>query len=605
MVATRRTTRAASAATSSPSSDTSTAKSAPAAVDAGRFVELAVPCDIPRTTIKRFVEDQGYDYKAGCALYQLTKPEKVQANKEVVVEEIASKERITGGVAVRKMLGLDGGADKKVDVMKIDPDASSEFKIYVESTSYNRVLVGGTTVLYQDPAGGATAAAVDKVPVSTSPAAGKNTSRASPVKRSASPAGVKKEESLVFDKLASPKRPRRDKPDSPSRPTDATPNDGAASPHAAAVDALPAAVPVPVSAYDQTQLVFSFDTTASMRPCIDQVKRVVQETVRRMLRSIPKLEIAIIAHGDYQDKDTTYDIMHMDFSTDEQQICDFVKGVGHTVGFDIEECYELALRVARRDLSWRDGANKGMVVIGDATPHPLNQNNPYNIDWRVEARLLRDASIRVYGVRCLTWPAAASFFKELAQITMGHYLQLAQFNRIADFLVGISYYEAGQMGNLHEFREELRGSGSLTRNLRQLFSTLTGERDEAAATPGDLNAVEPGRFQILDVNGDMDIRTFVNTNIGERAFKPGQGFYEFNKREEVQHKKEIVLMDKATGDMFTGTQARELAGIPDHVRGQKVSPPPSDKWIMFIQSTSYNRKLQAGTRFLYEVAEEA
>ena len=35
-------------------------------------------------------------------------------------------------------------------------------------------------------------------------------------------------------------------------------------------------------------------------------------------------------------------------------------------------------------------------------------------------------------------------------------------------------------------------------------------------------------------------------------FKAGRGFYEFTKPEIISNKKEVVLVDKITGDMFTG-----------------------------------------------------
>ena len=35
-------------------------------------------------------------------------------------------------------------------------------------------------------------------------------------------------------------------------------------------------------------------------------------------------------------------------------------------------------------------------------------------------------------------------------------------------------------------------------------------------------------------------------------FKAGRGFYEFTKPEIISHKKEVVLIEKETGDMFTG-----------------------------------------------------
>ncbi len=106
----------------------------------------------------------------------------------------------------------------------------------------------------------------------------------------------------------------------------------------------------------------------------------------------------------------------------------------------------------------------------------------------------------------------------------------------------------------------------------------------------------------MEVEEDEPIKQLVIRNGAH--FQKGKGFYQFMKPEEVQSYKEIVLMDKTTGDMFTGDRARELAGIKDHVKGKKQQPPPSDKWTMFIQSTSYNRKLISGTKFLYEAAKD-
>lgn len=59
-------------------------------------------------------------------------------------------------------------------------------------------------------------------------------------------------------------------------------------------------------------------------------------------------------------------------------------------------------------------------------------------------------------------------------------------------------------------------------------------------------------------------------------------------------------MDKVTGNFFTGNAARKLAGIPIGVSA-KVSPEDLRQYVVFIQSTSVNRKLLAGTKFLYEI----
>ena len=59
------------------------------------------------------------------------------------------------------------------------------------------------------------------------------------------------------------------------------------------------------------EVVFSFDTTGSMYPCLTQVRRHVKSTVTRLGEEIPGIRIGIIAHGDYCDKGGTYVTKHL------------------------------------------------------------------------------------------------------------------------------------------------------------------------------------------------------------------------------------------------------------------------------------------------------
>ena len=93
-----------------------------------------------------------------------------------------------------------------------------------------------------------------------------------------------------------------------------------------------------------------------------------------------------------------------------------------------------------------------------------------------------------------------------------------------------------------------------------------------------------------------DIRTFVENN--HLSFKTGRGFYEFTKPEKISDKKEVVLVDKRSGDMFTGPEACTMIGAGG---ANKIKPTAFDKWRVFVQSTSYNRVLMPETGFLYEV----
>jgi hypothetical protein len=85
------------------------------------------------------------------------------------------------------------------------------------------------------------------------------------------------------------------------------------------------------------EIVFSFDTTGSMYPCLTQVRRKLNNTIARLLNEIPGIRIGIIAHGDYCDAGSTYVTKHFDLSGDVKQICNFVETVEATGGGDAPE----------------------------------------------------------------------------------------------------------------------------------------------------------------------------------------------------------------------------------------------------------------------------
>jgi hypothetical protein len=92
--------------------------------------------------IKQFVEENtNQAYKIGSTFYQLSKTEKVQAAKEVLLME-KGKRAIWGGRAARQLIGLPDNGDAKVV-----PGNHSDYDIFVLSTSNNRKLVRGTKVL--------------------------------------------------------------------------------------------------------------------------------------------------------------------------------------------------------------------------------------------------------------------------------------------------------------------------------------------------------------------------------------------------------------------------------------------------------------------------
>jgi hypothetical protein len=343
-------------------------------------------------------------------------------------------------------------------------------------------------------------------------------------------------------------------------------------------------------------VVVSFDTTGSMYPCLAQVRRKVSETINRLFDDIPGIRIGIIAHGDYCDAHSSYVTRILNLNSERSALVHFVNTVGPTNGGDAPECYELVLHQAR-SLDWQ-AEKRVLVLIGDDLPHsPAERLNTLHLDWRNELAALLDHGINVYGVQALGRPHATAFYREIAERTGGFKLDLNQFSHVVDTLLAVCYKQVGDE-KLASLQQELIHTGRFNRSLEQVMHTLRGGGDSPVRyEAADLKAVHPARFQVLNVDSDISIKEFV-TNCGA-GFKVGRGFYQFSKREMVQENKEVVLVHGTTGDMFSGERAREMLGLPFGIRGH-VSP-GSLEYDVFIQSTSANRKLVAGTKFLYEV----
>lgn len=363
---------------------------------------------------------------------------------------------------------------------------------------------------------------------------------------------------------------------------------------------------------EKLEIVLNFDTTGSMYPCLDQVRRNLETTVGSLFKEIPNLKIGLGANGDYCDLHRYgYVTQQVDLTTDLYTLTQFVRNVKPTGGGgNGGEAYELVLRQAQTAYNWSVNSRKILVMIGDEIAHTPNfYDNKDRIDWRKEARNLVDMGVQIYTIQCLSRPEAPPYYSELARIGNGYHLYLDQFTDILSLVNAIVYRQVSEE-RVREYEEVVVSSGKMNRTLDKSFSILTGRPRDAKGRfvkiddklSPDLKPVSPGRFQMMDVSDDCDIKSYVQDH--NLIFQTGRGFYEFTKSEEIQSRKEIVLRDKLTGDMYTGDKARSILGLPSGITktlSPKTMSRDGHKYDIFIQSTSYNRKLKAGTQFLYEV----
>ena len=95
----------------------------------------------------------------------------------------------------------------------------------------------------------------------------------------------------------------------------------------------------------------------------------------------------------------------------------------------------------------------------------------------------------------------------------------------------------------------------------------------------------------------IEIRDFILRHRME--YLKGAAFYQLTKTEaRVGHKKLILIRERNTGQIFAGTDARNMIGMPSD-KNARLHPGDHGNYDIFIQSESVNRKLVGGTGVVY------
>jgi len=350
-------------------------------------------------------------------------------------------------------------------------------------------------------------------------------------------------------------------------------------------------------------IIFSFDDTGSMSSVRKQVRRNINGLVNNLKDSIPGIRIGIIIHNDYCD--APEHLFAMDFSRDVKEIEKFVNQDSPCGGGDSPECYELALHEAR-NFSWLS-SKRALILIGDEVPHFKGytygkEKSLY--DWKEEAKALNEIGVQIYGVQALGNRHAVDFYTTISRMTNGVKLDLSQFQHIPTYLNAIAYHQSGQL----ETYENSDPSFKTNLSLKSMFNKLKGGKED----PEDIGKIELlSKFQVMKVSEMMPIKDFVE--MMGCTFQRGHGYYQLIERtadrkansEIIQADKEVIFVNKETGETIADTNwCREQLGVPYGTKGTVRPlqlPDVMDKYEIFVQSNSYNRKLDPGCKFLYEL----
>ena len=142
-----------------------------------------------------------------------------------------------------------------------------------------------------------------------------------------------------------------------------------------------------------------------------------------------------------------------------------------------------------------------------------------------------------------------------------------------------------------------RASG--VRSTTTLFSTDAQTVNAQTIKKAKLKPLTASKYKLVPVPHDVEIRQFT-IDCGFQ-YIIGQGFYELSKTETIQPQKVIAIVERGPrGKVYVGADARNMIGLPD--AEVRVKPDFNPDYAVYVQSTSVNRKLKAGTKYLYLVS---
>ena len=139
-----------------------------------------------------------------------------------------------------------------------------------------------------------------------------------------------------------------------------------------------------------------------------------------------------------------------------------------------------------------------------------------------------------------------------------------------------------------------------------MFKVDLGQIDKKEVQE-NLKALKLGSYILSDITSKtvnsipgakkVEIKPFVE-HVLKLPYVKGNGLYQLVKLEEVQDYKKICVRDKRNGRIYSGYEARTLLGLPT-TGTAKIKPEGTGTYEIFVESTSTNRVLTPGTKFIY------
>lgn len=131
-------------------------------------------------------------------------------------------------------------------------------------------------------------------------------------------------------------------------------------------------------------VVFVIDATGSMVWVHNRVRARIETLSQYVRNLVPLARFGVIAYRDYQDPEFVIRVSQPSFDIVKART--FMSQLDALGGGDVPEAVTEALRQAENTINWRAGAQRVLIVIGDAPPHRYEADEALTIADRMKRR---------------------------------------------------------------------------------------------------------------------------------------------------------------------------------------------------------------------------
>lgn len=157
---------------------------------------------------------------------------------------------------------------------------------------------------------------------------------------------------------------------------------------------------------------------------------------------------------------------------------------------------------------------------------------------------------------------------------------------------GVTFAMNSNIGATHAYFSN-RSIGLRATNNFYVTTDLSGVKSKDLKNLTDLQS----NFKAWTVDKETDVKSFVEGH--GKEFHLGSVYYMLTKKEKVQPRKQVLLVEKGKKAVYGGQEARDLLGLPPNQEAV-VTPGNHANYDVYVQSASINRKLVRGTKVLFD-----